>query len=64
MKDPEQQAAEYLLELALSQGVAASTVKDGTILIFKRSALQQILNQHPDKEVVQLFIQHSTQQGN
>lgn len=56
-EDEAKQAAEYLVTLALQKGFAVSTVKDGTILIFKRSAMQDLINQHPDKELLQIFVQ-------
>ena len=56
-EDEAKQAAGYLMTLALQKGFAVSTVKDGTILIFKRAAMQDLINQYPDKELLQIFVQ-------
>lgn len=58
-EEQEKQAAAYMMELALQKGFAVSTVKDGIVLLFKRSAMQELINHHPDKEFLQIFVQQS-----
>jgi hypothetical protein len=55
-KDKSQEAADFMVELMRAQGVAVSTMRDGTILFFKRSYLQELLDSHPGKEELVLFI--------
>ena len=55
-KDETQDAADFLVEMMRTQGVAVSTVKDGTLLFFKRSYLQELLNAHADKQELIIFV--------
>lgn len=48
---------DYFLKLVETQGVACSTVKDGHIIMFKRSWLQSLLDSHPDNSEITIFIQ-------
>lgn len=52
----EKDAAEYLLKSLETQGVACSTVKDGHILMFKRAALQSMLDGYPDNDKFVIFV--------
>lgn len=48
---------EYFTKIVETQGVACSTVKDGHIIMFKRSWLQGLLEQYADKPEIMIFIQ-------
>lgn len=48
---------DYFLKLVETQGVACSTVKDGHIIMFKRSWLQSLLDSHSDNPEITIFIQ-------
>jgi len=52
----ENKATEYLLKMLETQGVACSTVKDGHVLMFKRSVLQSMLDNHPDQDELVIFV--------
>lgn len=54
---------EYLSELADLNGVSCATVKDGHVLVFKRSKLEQILRDIGDKEKVVIFIKRPDMQS-
>jgi hypothetical protein len=56
MDDYNKDAAEYLIKTLETQGVACSTVKDGHVLMFKRSVLQGLLDGHPDKNEFVIFV--------
>ena len=49
-------AVEYLAAMLEAQGVACSTVKDGHVLMFKRSLLQSMLDNHPDQDEFVIFV--------
>jgi hypothetical protein len=55
--DNSDKALEYIYELLERQGAAASTVKDGHMLFFKREFLQRLLDAHPGKEKFTIFLQ-------
>lgn len=56
MDDDISDEVEYLLELLKTQNISCATVKDGHIIIFKRSYLQSILDNNPDNETIMMFI--------
>lgn len=56
MKDDTAKAAEFIEETCERQGYATSTMKDGTLLYFKRTFLQAILDKHPDNEKLIIFL--------
>jgi hypothetical protein len=56
-KDPELQAAEYLLELARRKGISTFDTKNGRMLAFTRTFLTALLNAHPGKEEFMIFIE-------
>lgn len=47
---------EYFKDLVDMQGCAASTVKDGHVLMFTRKFLQEILDKNPGQEKIILFV--------
>lgn len=47
---------DWINKIADVQGVACLTVSDGHVLLFKRSCLQSIMDQNPDKEKILIFI--------
>lgn len=49
-------AIDFFQELVERNGVAVSTVKDGTVLMFKRKMLQALLDQHPNDEKLIIFV--------
>lgn len=52
--------AGYLLEMAEMQGgVAVASVSDGYVLVFKRTALQALLDSTVDKEKVLIFVKQA-----
>lgn len=56
--------ADFLNAAADASGVACATVKDGHVLIFKRSKLEEILKSlGPDKEKVVIFVKRPDMQG-
>jgi hypothetical protein len=54
--DDNKDAAEFLIKTLEAQGVACSTVKDGHVLMFKRSVLQNMLDSHPDQDEFVIFV--------
>ena len=50
-------AVNNFLDTVETQGVAASTVKDGHVLMFKTQWLRDILNKNGHKEQISIFIQ-------
>lgn len=56
MSNSDDDAIDFFLKLAETQGVACSTVKDGHLLMFKRSFLQEILDKHPDRDKISIFV--------
>jgi len=51
--------ADFLSELCQRQGVSVATVKDGHVLMFKRSYLQEIIDKNSDQENLVIFIKRS-----
>jgi hypothetical protein len=51
-----QEAAQFFLKMAETQGVACSTVSDGHTLLFKREWLQNLLDAHPNNDRICIFI--------
>lgn len=49
-------STDFLLDLLEAQGVAASSVSDGHILLFKRKFLQDLLDKNSDKEKIIIFV--------
>jgi len=47
---------EFLLKLLETQGAAASTVKDGHIILFTRKMIQEMLDKNPAQEKFIIFI--------
>jgi hypothetical protein len=47
---------DFLLEMLETQGVAASSVTDGHILLFKKKFLQDLLDQNAGKEKIIIFV--------
>lgn len=56
MKDDTEKAAEFAETLCERQGYATAAFKDGTMLYFKRSFLQDILDKHPNNEKLIIFL--------
>lgn len=56
MSDDKNDAADFLMEMCETQGAAASTVKDGHIILFKRKFLQAMLDKNPTQEKLMIFI--------
>lgn len=50
-------ATDFLMESMRLQGIAASTVKDGTILCFQREYMEKLMASHPTKDEFFIFIQ-------
>lgn len=48
--------AEFLVKLVETQGAVCSTVKDGHVLIFKRSFLQEMLDKNAGKDTLAIFV--------
>lgn len=55
-QNTEESAAEFLLELATKNGVSCATTKEGHVLIFKVTALKEILKQAGSNEMVTVLI--------
>lgn len=55
MDDKKDKAIEFFMETMKQDGVAVSTVPDGTVLLFKRSWLEDILKKYPD-EILSIFV--------
>lgn len=55
-KDEMEKAADFLVESMLTQGVAASTVQDGHLLLFTRKWLESLLASHPTKKEFSIFL--------
>lgn len=55
--------ADYLNAAADASGVACATVKDGHVLIFKRSKLEEIIKSIGDKDKVVIFVKRPDMQG-
>lgn len=51
-KDP----VEFFLDQARKVGASCATVEDGHMLIFKRDFLNSILEKHPNKEEIVIFL--------
>ena len=58
-KDNGDDAVDYMHAPVDAQGVCASTVSDGHVLMFKRSFLQAILDKNPDHEKLIIFVKRS-----
>lgn len=56
-KDTKTAGVEFLLESARQFGVAVSSVSDGYVLVFKREAMQKIIDEHPDHEMLTILVQ-------
>lgn len=52
-KNPE---LDFLLACLKTQGAAASTVKDGHIVMFKRSMLQALLDKNTNNDTFVIFV--------
>jgi hypothetical protein len=48
--------ADFILKLVDANGVAVSSVKDGHILVFKKSYLKDILDKNPDSDKLIIFV--------
>jgi len=48
--------AEFMIELATRNGVSCATTSDGHVLIFKVTALEELIKQANGKELVTVFI--------
>jgi hypothetical protein len=48
---------EHLWDMVELNGVVCSSVKDGHVLAFKKDFLQKLIDKHPDKERVIIFVQ-------
>lgn len=55
MDDKKDKAVDFFIETMKQDGVAVSTVSDGTMLLFKRSWLEDILKKYPD-ETLSIFV--------
>lgn len=55
-KDKEDNAAAFMIDIVERQGAVCSTVKDGHVLIFKRSFLQELLDKNSDKDKLVIFV--------
>lgn len=47
---------DFLMKMCESQGVGCSTVKDGHVLVFKRSFLKELVSKHEDQENLIIFV--------
>lgn len=47
---------DFLMEVVKHQGIGCATVKDGHVLVFKRAKLQEILDAHPENEMLTIFV--------
>jgi hypothetical protein len=56
MSKDKDSTADFMLELATKNGVSCATTKDGHVMIFKVTALKEILKQAGDNEIVTVFI--------
>ena len=55
-KDDKEIAVDRLFDAVEKDGCAVASVNDGYLLIFKRITLQKILDDHPDKEKMIIFV--------
>jgi hypothetical protein len=58
--DNTEEAKDFFMELLDKTGVAVLTVKNGYILGFKRSQLQEMLDKNPDAPKIVIFVHHPT----
>jgi hypothetical protein len=56
MDKDKDKAIDFFEEQLELEGVAVSSVADGTILAFKRSTLEDILKKHPDNKKIVIFV--------
>ncbi len=49
---------EFMVETAKLQGAAAMSVSDGTVLLFNRKHLMELLEKQPNSEMVSVFVKH------
>lgn len=47
---------DFMMKVLDHQGVTASTVSDGHVIIFKRETLQAILDNNPDSKTLTIFV--------
>jgi hypothetical protein len=57
MKDETKEAVDFMLEMLERKGAAVSTVKDGHVILFKRSFLEELLAKKPEQERFMIFLQ-------
>ena len=55
---------DYLLAELERTSVVVSTVKDGYFLLFKRAAMQKIIDDHPENEALSIFVKTNKPVGN
>jgi hypothetical protein len=53
----EKKAAKHLLDVMELQGISCATVSNGHLIMFKRTWLQALLDQHPGKESISMFLE-------
>lgn len=58
MKDDQQKAVEYMIELAKLQGAACSTVSDGHVIVIRKDRLKSLLDERGNGEVVVIFVKN------
>lgn len=58
--DQESKVAEYMIENMQNNGISTMTVRDGHILLVKRSFLEELLSKHPNQPIFQIFLQKPT----
>lgn len=56
MSQNTEDAADFMLKLATKNGVSCATTRDGHVLIFKVTALREILKQAGNNEMVTVLI--------
>lgn len=57
--DDQNSGAGKLVELAEKNGAPRATVKDGTVFVFKRTAMEEILRNNQVKDTVVIFVKRS-----
>jgi hypothetical protein len=49
--------AKFLVALAREKGIASAAVSDGTVIVFRRDKLQELLDANTSQDVVVVFVQ-------
>lgn len=55
-RQKDREFGDYMQKMADLQGCACSTVKDGHLLLMKKSFLRELLEKYPDKEHILIFV--------